>query len=815
MSKMLSLSPTGTLVQDVRYALRAMRQSPGFTAVAVLSLALGIGATTAVFSVVNAILLRPLPYRDPHRVITVGLADRESPDPDFAVSGPMFEIFRREARSLEDAALFNDWSFSLAGEGEPERIPGARVSASLFHVLGIAPQLGRAFTVEEDQPGRETVVLIGDSLWRRRFNADPAVLGRSVTLNGQPHTIIGVMSPSFQFPNGPELPYVRGFPPAQIWRPMALVSWERTGFGSVNFGMLARMRPGFSPAQAQGELTALLRRTNAARRKSDIGGDVAVRTLEETLTGKTRPAVLILFGAVAAVLLIACVNVANLLIARGLKRRAEIAVRLSLGAAPARIARQLLTESLVLALCAAALAVPLAAAGVRVLVTMAPAGVFGLDAAALDARVLAFAGVAALLTSLLFGAVPAFETARQNPAETIRGGGRTASAKRSRLRPALVVAEIALAAVLLVCSALFAKSFMQVARTSLGFHAENVLTMRLALPESKYSDERRAELVERLAANCAALPGVTAAAAVSTLPLTGEAEGHGIRSDYDPDSKQYVMSRFRSITPAYFRALGIRLRYGREFTAADGRGNLVAMVSQLAARELWPGVANPVGRRLNDGGGWKTVVGVVEDTRASGVDAEIRPYVYVPVRPYPPAEFALAIRSSGDPARLAAAAKSEIWRIDKDQPVTHVALMKQLVADAIAPRRYPAVLMAVFSAFALALAALGVYGVVSYSVEQRTHEIGIRMALGASRSAVLFDVLRQALLLALLGSVFGLAAAAALTPLLRGLLYGVGPAEPAVFAGSALVLTGIAALACLVPALRAARLDPISCLRCE
>ena len=804
-----------TLAKDARYALRGLRQSPGFTTVAVLSLALGIGAATAVFSVVNAILLRPLPYAEPERVITVGLTDPNSKDSDFAISAPLFEIFRREAGSLEDASLFIDWNFSLAGEGEPERIPSARVSASLFHVLGVAPQLGRAFTPDEDQPGRENVVLISDRLWRRRFNADPGVLGRTITLNDRPHTIIGVMPPAFQFPNGPELPYIRGFPPAQIWRPMALVNWERTSFGSVNFAMLARLRPGSSPAQARGELTGLLRRTIQALPRSGVGGGVAVRTLRETLTGKTRPAVLIVFAAVAAVLLIACVNVANLLIARGLKRRTEIAVRLSLGAAPARIARQLLTESLVLALCATAVAVLLAGAGVRALVAMAPAGVFGLDAAALDARVLAFTIVAALVTSLLFGAVPAFETARQSPAEAIKGGGRTASARRSRLQPALVVAEFALSLVLLVSAALLAQSFTRVARTPLGFHAENVLTLRLTLPDPKYDDRRRAALVEQLAANCAALPGVTAAAAVSTLPLTGESEGHGILSDYDPDSKQYLMSRFRAVTPAYFRTLGIRLRAGREFTSADRDSSPVAIISALAAGQLWPGIASPVGRKLHDGRGWKTVVGVVDDTRASGVDAEIRPYVYVPFWHFAPDEFALAVRSSGDPARLTAAIKSEVWRIDKDQPVTHVAVMRQLVADSIASRRYPAVLVAAFAGFALALAAIGVYGVVSYSVARRTHEIGIRMALGASRIDVLSGVLQQALLLALLGSALGLAAAFALTPLLRGLLYGVSPAEPGVFAASALVLVGVAALACIVPALRAAKLDPVTSLRCE
>jgi putative ABC transport system permease protein len=793
------------LAQDTRYAFRAMRKNPGFTAVAVLSLALGIAATTAIFSIVNSTLLAPLPYGDPGRLVTISL--------DGAITAPLFESFRQEARSLEQAALFVNVSLNLAGSGEPERVPAARVSAGLFNLLGAQPRLGRTFTAEEDQPGRDAVVVIGDGLWKRRFGGDPRVLGRKVIVNGVPQTIVGIMPPGFQFPDGPELPsFVGPFPPAQIWRPMALADWERTCAGCFNFGMIARLRPGVPPEAARAELLTILKRVSPQTRNGATGPDLAVRTLQDAISSQTRTPVFILFGAVAVALLIACVNVANLLVARGLRRHAEIAMRISLGAARARIVRQLLTESLVLAVCSAALAIPLAVAGIRALIAIAPAGIPGIAAATLDARVLAFTFGLALLTTLLFGTAPALATARRDPVDALKSGGRGAAGARSSLRPALIVAEFALSLVLVVAASLLAKTFVTVARTPLGFHAENVLTMRLDLPDTKYDDRRRAAFIDQLTANCAALPGVISSAAVSTLPLTGESEGWGLATEDRPD--HWTGLRARAIPPAYFGTLGIRLRSGRPFTANDRGAAPVAIISATAAKRLWPGVANPIGRRFKVNPPM-TVVGIVDDTRASGLDAEVRPYLYVPFTQFSPEEFALTIRSAADPAALAAAAKSEIWRLDKDQPITHVAVMRQLVADSIAPRRFQAVLMGLFAGFALLLAAVGIYGVVAYSVAQRTHEIGIRMALGASRADILAGVLFRAVALALTGAALGLAAAYELTPLLRGLLYGVNAVEPSVFAASALLLVAVAALAGFLPALRAARVDPMVCLRYE
>jgi len=800
------LPPLETLGRDVAYAFRSMRKNPEFAAAAILSLALGIGATTAIFSVTDSVLLRSLPYAHPERLATVSVGG--------AITGPLYEAFRQEARSIESGALFTSWYFDLAGQGEPERIPAARVSADLFPLLGVMPERGRTFTAEEDQRGHDQVVVIGDALWKRRFGGDPGIVGRTLSLNGMAYTVVGVMPPGFQFPEGPEHHDTVGpFPPAEMWRPMALAAWERTCKGCFNFGMLVRQRTGVTAQEATAELTRILNRQGRPK-IAQQESPVAVVNLQNAITGKVRTPIHILLGAVALALLIACVNVANLLLARGLRRREEIAIRLSLGASRGRVVQQGLTEAFTLAVCAAGVALPVAWAGIRGLIAIAPAGIPRIASAQLDPRMFGFALCLALLTALLFGVAPAILTSRRAPGDAMKISGRTMTAAPSRLRAALVVAEFALSLVLLIGSGLLARSFITVSEIPLGFRTENVLTMQLSLPANRYDDKRRSALIGRLAANCATLPGVTSAAATSTLPLSGEAEGWGLLAEGNPDPNSYVMARVRAVTPAYFRTLGIRLRAGREFTDND-RGTLpVAIVSETAARRLWPGVADPIGRRLMDRPP-VTLVGIVEDTHASGVDAEIRPYLYLPFAQFSPPDFGLAIRSTAPPASLIPAVKSEIWRIDKDQPVTHVALLKQLVADNIAPRRFQAILMTLFAAFAMVLAAVGIYGVLSYAVAQRTHEIGIRIALGASRASVVGGVLRQACLLAMAGAALGLAAAYRLAPLLRGLLFGVDAIETPIFLGCAALLVGVAVAAGLIPARRAAKLDPIRCLRYE
>jgi putative ABC transport system permease protein len=473
--------------------------------------------------------------------------------------------------------------------------------------------------------------------------------------------------------------------------------------------------------------------------------------------------------------------------------------------------RQLLTESLLLALCSGILAFPLIRLGIGGLIAIAPATVPGIAAATLDVRTLAFATLLVLLTTLLFGVLPAFATARV-PGDALKSSGRTIAGPQGCLRPALIVTELALSLVLVIGASLLAKSFFTVMRTPLGFHAENVLTMRLSLPDTRYGERQRVAFVEQITRRCAALPGVITAAVVSSLPLTGEAEGWGLRTEDNPND--WTMLRVRSVTPDYFRTLGIGLRSGRAFTRDDRGSPPVAILSETGARKLWPGMANPVGRRLMMHHPM-TLVGIVDDTRASGLDSEIHPYLYIPFAQFATEDFAVTVRGDGHTADLAAAVKSAIWSLDKDEPITHVALMRQLVSDSVAPRRLPALLMIFFAAFALLLAAVGTYSVVAYSVAQRSHEIGIRMALGASRREILARVIARADALALAGVVVGWFAASVLMPLLRSQLYGVNAAEISIFATSALGLVAVASLAALIPALRAARVDPAVCLRYE
>ena len=792
--------------KDIRYAFRSMRKNPEFAAAGILSLALGIGATTAIFSAADATLLRSLPYRQPARLATVSLGG--------AVTAPLYDLFSREARSIEQAALFTNWSFDLSGQGEPQRIPGARVSAGLFSLLGVSPQFGRTFTAEEDRKGNDAVVLIGDRLWKRQFAADPNIVGRTLLLDDKQYTVIGVMPPGFEFPEGPEHHDTVGpFPPAEMWRPMALEDWERTCAGCFNFGMLARLRPGVSAADAGRELTAIVdRRANEGRSKASDA--VSVVSLEKAVTRQVRTPILILFGAVTLALLIACVNVANLLLARGLRRREEIAIRLSLGATRRRVIGQGLVEALTLAVCAAVLALPVAWAAIRGLVAIAPPGIARIGSAAVNLRIFGFALVLALVSAAIFGVAPAILAASRPPGDAVKSGARTAAGLPARLRAILVVGEFALSLVLLIGSGLLAQSFLTVSRIPLGFHAENVLTMRSSLPETRYDEPRRAALIQRIVTGCSALPGVTSAAATSALPLTGEGEGWGLVAEDNPNKKDYTAVRARAVTPGYFRTLGIRLRAGRDFNENDRGTPPVAIVSETAARRLWPGIPDPTGRRLASKTP-VTIIGVVDDTHASGIDAEIRPYLYVPFWEFSPSDFAIAVRSASNPASLSNAVKAEIWRIDKNQAVTHVAVMTQIVADSLAPRRFQAILMTLFAAFALALAAIGIYGVLSYSVAQRTREIGIRVALGASRSSVIGEVVKQACVLAGAGAALGLIVAFRLTPLLGSLLYGVSITETSIFFGCALVLIGVAIVASLIPAHRAATLHPSTCLRYE
>jgi predicted permease len=807
-----------TFFGDVRYALRTLRKEQIATLVAVLSLAVGIGATLAIFSVVNALLIRPLPYSEPGQLVSIFFGGRSYGG---SICAPAFEVMRHQAHVIERAALFVNYSFNLGGSGEPERVPAARVSADLFSILGIQPVLGRTFVSEEDVAGHDAVVVLGNGIWRRRFGSDPNIVGRKILLTGVPHTVIGVMPPGFRFPDGPEFPWQNTFPPAEIWRPMALADWEQTCIGCLNFAMVARLRPGVSSMDARAEFNAIIKReltgkNNLSPIVSELMASVTVRTLKEALVGKTRPAVAILFSAVMLALLIACVNVANLLLARGLQRRTEIAIRLAIGAGRGRIVRQLLTEALVVAILAAMLAIPIAVAGVHTLLAIAPSGIPRIDTVSVDGRVLAFALVLSLATVLVFGCAPALANSRKDPGDVMKSGERTITGIRTWMRPGLVVAEFAFCLVLLIASTLLARSFIVVSQVRLGFRPESVLTMRIPFKGPQY-DGRIPVMAAQLSRSCAALPGATSAGAITTLPLTDPGEGHGVTSNESPDPNHGVMFRYRAVTPSYFRTVGTRLIRGREFTDDDRGDRAVAIVSETGARALWPGVADPIGRTINeDGRKIPTVlVGIVEDTRASGVDSESVPYLYVPFAQFSSSEFAIVVKTASEPSGIVAAVKREVWRIDPTLPVTHVTTMRQLVADSIAMRRFQAVLMMVFAGFALVLAGIGIYGVVSYSVTSRSHEIGIRMALGASRAGVLVRLMRDGGLLSIVGVILGVAVFFLVAPFLTNLLFGVTAIEPATLIGCAAVLVSVGAVATLIPALRATAVNPMVSLRYE
>ena len=752
-------------------------------------------------------LSNPIAYSNPGQLVSISF--------DGAITAPAYEFLRNESNTIERSALFVNHAFNLGISGETERIPAARVSSDLFRVLGVHPVLGRTFTKEEDVAGNSNVVILGDAIWRQRFGADPDIINKEVLLTGVPHTIIGVMPPGFRFPDGPELPvWVGTFPPAEMWRPMALMDWERRCESCFNFMMIARLRPGVTPSGLRSELSASLEKAMKARGISSTPG-LTITVLKEAVIGKVRPAIAILFGSVTLALLIVCVNIANLLLARGLKRRSEIAIRLALGATRGRIMRQLLTEASVLAIGSAVLAIPIAHAGVKGLIAIAPAGIPLMDTITIDIGILGFTFLLALVTALLFGALPAYTIARRSPGITVKSGGPTFSNVRSRLSPALVLTEFALCLVLLVASAHLASSFFVVTHVPLGFNTENILTMQIPLDGLGYNLSNIHRLAARLRKSCENIPDVLSAAAINTLPLTNQGEGHGLIAEDSPDPNRYIMLRYRTITPSYFRTVGIRLIKGREFKENESLIKPVAIISETGARQLWPDISNPIGRKIREGSIPTVVIGIVEDTHASGLDKEVLPYIYVPFTQYANTSFALVVRTAADPAIIAAAVKREIRRIDKNLPVSKISTMQQLVSDSISSRRFQTILMELFAGFALILVLIGLYGVMSYSVTQRTNEIGIRIALGSSRTGILARVMREAMILALSGIILGLLAAFFLIPLLRNLLFGVSAGELLIFAGCSVLLVMVAAAASLIPALRAASVDPVISLRYE
>ena len=795
----------GQLLQDLRYGWRMLIRHRAVTAIAVVTLALGIGANTAIFTVVNAVLLRPLPYQEPERLVSF-----------------------RSNQSVLDVADVKAWSQSFAeiggntqqpldyiSSGEPLQWIAGLVTGGFFRTLGAQPLMGRVITEEDDRRGGPFVVVLGHALWQRQFGGDPGVVGKNVTLSGNSYTVVGVMPADFKAPRGE----------TEVWAPVHVVSPVAAAYRGVHFlQTYARLKTGVTIAQAQSEMSAIDRRMAEAFPSENRRRQTALILLHDRVVGEVKPALLVLFGAVGLVLLIACVNFANLLLARAAARGQELVVRVALGAGRGRLTRQLLTESVLISLLGGAAGVAFAIWGVELLVAMKPANLPRLETIGVDGRALLFTLAVSVLTGVVFGLAPAWQAARVNVSDALKEGGRgEAGAAKHRLRSALVVIEMALALVVLASAGLLIKSFWQLRNVQPGFNLDNLLTMRIELPEARYQQmpaqtQYRRALLEEVNS----LPGARAAL-VSELPMTGDwlphdflVEGQQLSVGEEPDVQSL------SVEGDYFRVMQIPVLSGRDFTPQDNENApLVGVINQSLARRFFR-EEKPLGKRVrwarDEQINWITIIGVAGDIKHFGLDAPEEPALYTP---YPQSGRAwkrwmnLVVRSEGDPAALAQAVKSRVWRVDGQIPVTRARTMIEVMAASVEERRFNMLLLGVFAAVAMLLAAVGIYGVMSYAVTQRTREIGVRIALGARPRDVIGMVVGRGLILTSIGAAAGVALSLALTRLMSGMLFGVGARDPLTFACVSLLLVVVALLACYLPARRAARVDPMVALRYE
>jgi len=807
-----------TLLQDIRYGVRTLIKNPGFTAVAILTLALGIGANTAIFSVLNVVFLKSLPYRDPGRIVLIWGATKDNQRNQVSFTDSI--DFRAQNHVFEDTASFGNWDPVLTGSGEPEHIPALLVTDGYFKVMDARPLLGRTFLPEENYDGRDYEAILTYGLWRNRFGGDPGIVGRSIVLNGHLHTIVGVMPADF----APLPQRLSTNEPAQLYRPVG-EKYDDKERSSRHLRDIARLKPGVTLAQAQAEMDTIMRRIEQLH--PDTNTDVGVRVvpLKEDLVGYLRPALLLLFVAVACVLLISCSNVANLLLARAAARQKEIAVRAALGAGRARLVRQFLTESVLLSLGGGTLGLLLAIWGTEVLVLKGVKAIPFLTTVRLDYAVLGFTFAVSLLTGVFFGVVPALRISRPDLIETLKEGGRTTDppSTRSELRSALVVAELAIALVLLVAAGLMVKSLLRLRAVNPGFNPENIVTMSFGLPSTRYPDPgKKVAFCNQLLERAARIPGVRSVALFHPLPLstdfdqTGvEIVGHPFPVGQEPSADRYMVSSNA------IAAMQIPLLRGREFSESDTADSPgVVVVSQTMAKNFWPN-EDAIGKRIRlpwePGNKIKerSVIGIVADIKQYGLDTANMPQLYVPVAQYAAVGPVLVVRTASNPSAAVPALRELIHSMDKDEAVSAVATYDELLADSIALRRFTMLLLGVFAGVAFLLAVVGIYGVMSYLVAQRTHEIGIRVALGAQTRDILQLTLGHGLQLALCGVAIGTVAALFSTRVIAGLLFGVRAADPLTFAGVACSLTVVALVACLVPALRALRVDPMVALRCE
>ena len=819
------------LLQDLRFGFRTLTKNPAFAIVAIIALSLGTGANSAIFSVVNAVLLRPLPYGDPDRVMMVWGHNVRTGDKQFPISVPDYNDFREQNTVFEQMATFSYEDFNLKSGDEPEHTQGTEVSSNFFDTFGVHAAIGRTFSPEDGRPGADRVVVISDGLWRRRFGADPGILARTILLNGASFEVIGVAPPNFQSPEkGDELWIVMSFDGGDRMRVPGVVSPEDVKARNRRFiKCFARLKPGASVEQAQEEMRRIASNLEKDYPDKNAGFSMNVIPMTEQVVGDIRPALVILLLAVGLVLLIACANVANLLLARATSRQKEIAIRIAMGAGRVRLIRQLLTESVLLALVGGALGLVLALVGIKLLIAINPANIPRLGEINIDGRVLGFTFLVSILTGLIFGLIPALQASRPDLNETLKAEGArgsTGGIRKQRVRSLLVISEVALTVLLLISAGLMIKSFITLQKVNPGFNPDNVLTMQLNLPTTIYAEDHQlSSFYEQVLQRVERLPGVQSAGASTIIPLMDRKfirrftiDG---RAPASPDER--LTANHRAISPNYLQTMGISLLGGRYFTDHDrDKSQPVIIINDSMRRQpYWDG-QDPLGKHItlpSDGPISREIVGVVADVKHARLDTESGAEIYVPYlqKPYP--FMGLVVRTASDPTQMTNAIRGEIVAVDPGQSVYDVKTMQQMVGESVSQPRLYTVLLGVFAGVALALAAVGIYGVLNYSVNQRRHEIGIRMALGAQPGDIVRMVVGHGMLLAAIGLLIGLIAALLLaifmTNRIEGFLFGVSSTDLTIFAGIPLLLALVALLSCYIPARRATKVDPMVALRTE
>lgn len=818
-----------TLWHDLGYGLRMLFKNPGFTAAAILSLAIGIGANSAIFSVTNALLLRPLPYKDADRLVILwsrspGLNVAQ----DWFSPGQYLDV-KTQNHVFEQVATAIGGSFNLTGQGTPEHIDGARISSSLFPLLGANAMLGRVFSPEEDEPGKPPVVILGHSFWQRYFGSDERIIGKTLTLNGNNFTIVGVMPASFSF-NKEVMPAVNAIQNADLLLPLPMSEAARANRNNEDYNIFGKLKPGVTVTQAQAEMDVIagrMKQQYPANYPPSGGLTISVVPLLEQVVGDIGHALPVLFGAVGFVLLIACANVANLLLSRAAVRQKEIAIRTAVGASRLRLIRQLLSESLLLGLLGGLLGLGIAFLSIKALRVFGPENIPRLNEVGIDSRVMVFTCAVALLTSIVFGLVPALRASRVDLNEVLKEGGRSSGAGSAsglghhHTRKLLVISEVALSLVLLIGAGLLIRSYQRILASHPGFNPHNILSMRLSLPGAKYpTPEAISTFYQRVTEKIKGLSGVESVATTYSLPMSTVAlawEPITIEGYVPKNAQDFIISNVRIVSPDYFRTMGVPLVQGQLFTEHDRKGEPeTAIVDEALAQRFWPH-ENPIGKRIQRGqaGPWRTVVGVINDAKEYSSEKEPPIAVYYPFEQFTARSMYLVIRTTPDPVPMGAAIAKEIQAVDPEMPVYDVHSMDQRLSEALARKRFSMLLLGMFAVIASILAAIGIYGVMAYAVNQRTHEIGIRLALGAQPSNIMQLVIRQALILISVGIAIGLTGAVALTRVMSSLLFGVSTTDLLTFVITPLLLGGVGVLASYLPARRAAKVDPMIALRYE